>query len=218
MPLPDGRCGRTTIKYVECGDEIFFNSFPDNRAVPFPGHRTCAYHGSCSHLNKNGQKTIKVPHFHPASGGGLMGIRLGAEDAKDLKGLESIYLIHEKEEKNLDAVAVPDFYTVHGEKRKAYTIPINKQSGFFKPGDCIIVVKRKDHWKKREDLYRRKVAKFCLNYFGVLTDWPNRVLRNMLEIIPLVQPYNVHAGSLFRAWFCSSTLPVMSEKKDKWII
>jgi uncharacterized GH25 family protein len=151
------------------------------------------------HLNKNGQKIIKILHFHPAAGSGLMGIRLDAEDAKDLKGLESIYLIHEKEEKNLDAVAVPDYYTVRGEKGKTYAIPINRKSGFFKPGDYIIIVKHKAHWKEREGLYRRKVAKFCLNYFGVLTDWPNRVLKNMPEIIPLAPPYNVRAGSLFRA-------------------
>ena len=218
MPLPAAGAAEQPSNMRDTAMKYFLPLFLTIGLFLFPAAVLAHTTVLVPHLNKNGQKTIKVFHFHPASGGGLMGIRLGAEDAKDLKGLESIYLIHEKEEKNLDAVAVPDFYTVHGEKRKAYTIPINKQSGFFKPGDCIIVVKRKDHWKKREDLYRRKVAKFCLNYFGVLTDWPNRVLRNMPEIIPLVQPYNVHAGSLFRAWFCSSTLPVMSEKKDKWII
>ena len=34
---------------------------------------------------------------------------------------------------------------------------------------------------------------------GVISDWLNRVLKNIPEIIPLVQPYNVYAGSLFRA-------------------
>ena len=128
-----------------------------------------------------------------------MGIRLGAEDSKDLRGLDSIFLIHEKEEQNLHHVAIPDYYAVRGEKREAYTIPINKKSGFFKPGDYIIVVKHKAHWKKNEDLYRQKVAKFCINYWGLISDWPNRLLKNMPEIIPLVQPYNVYAGSLFRA-------------------
>ncbi len=151
------------------------------------------------HLNKNGQEIIKILHFHPASGANLMGIRLDAEDTKDLKGLESIFFIHEKEKINLATVAIPDYYTVRGERRKTYTIPINKKSGFFKPGDYIIVVKHKVHWKEREGLYRQKVAKFCLNLFGVLTDWPNRVLKNAPEIIPLVPPYNVRAGSLFRA-------------------
>jgi len=151
------------------------------------------------HINKDGQKTVKVLHFHPFTGSNLMGIRLGVEDSKELKGLDSIFVIHEKEKKKLHTVAISDYYTVRGEKRGTYSIPINKKSGFFKPGDYIIVVKHKAHWKKHEDLYRQKVAKFCLNYLGVISDWPNRVLKNMPEIIPLVQPYSVYAGSLFRA-------------------
>jgi len=88
---------------------------------------------------------------------------------------------------------------VRGDKRGTYTIPLNKKSGFFKPGDYIIVVTHKAHWKKHEGIYRQKVAKICLNYWEVISDWPNRVLKNMPEIIPLVQPYSVYAGSLFRA-------------------
>lgn len=151
------------------------------------------------HLDKDGQETVKVLHFHPSSGSSLVGIRLGVEDSKDVKGLNSIFVIHEKEEKKLHSAAIPDYYTVRGEKRESYTIPINKKSGFFKPGDYIIVVQHQAHWKKHEDLYRQKVAKFCLNYSEVITDWPNRVLKNMPEIIPLVQPYSVYAGSIFRA-------------------
>ena len=151
------------------------------------------------HINKDGQKIVKILHFHPFTGSNLMGIRLGIEDSKELKGLDSIFIIHNGEEKKIHTVAIPDYYTVRGEKRGTYTIPINKKNGFFKPGDYIIVVKHKAHWKKHEDLYRQKVSKFCLNYFGDISDWPNRVLENMPEIIPLVQPYSVYAGSLFRA-------------------
>ncbi|MCD6269437.1 MAG: DUF4198 domain-containing protein [Deltaproteobacteria bacterium] len=150
-------------------------------------------------IDKNGEKSVKVLHFHPATGSGLMGIRLGVEDTKELKGLESIFLIYEKEEKKLDAVAIPDYYTVRGERRETYTIPVNRESGFLKPGDYVIVVKHKAHWKKYEGLYRQKVAKFCLNYLVGINSWSNRVLKNMPEIIPLVQPDRVSAGTLFRA-------------------
>ena len=151
------------------------------------------------HINKDGRKTVKVLHFHPFAGADLMGIRLGVEDSKYLKGLDSMFIIHDKKQMKLDDVAIPDYYTVRGAKRETYTIPINKKSGFFKPGDYIIVVKHKAHWKKHQDLYIQIVAKFCINYYGFISDWPNRVLKNMPEIIPLVQPYSVYAGSLFRA-------------------
>ena len=84
-------------------------------------------------------------HFHPSTGSNLMGIRLGAEDSKNLKGLDSIFIIHKNEEKNLDSIAIPDYYTVRGEKKETYTIPMNKKSGFFKPGDYILIVTHKAH-------------------------------------------------------------------------
>ena len=149
--------------------------------------------------DKNGRKIVKVIHFHPATGSGLMGIRLGIDDSPKLKGLEEIFLIHRHKKQDLSSQAIPDYYTVRGEKRETYSIPVNRQSGFFKPGDYILVVVHKVHWKKSEGLYRQKVAKLCLNFSGVVTDWPQRVLRGMPEIIPLVQPYSVHAGTLFRA-------------------
>jgi len=151
------------------------------------------------YIDKNGRKMVKIIHFHPAAGSDLMGIRLGVEDSKDIKGLASIILIHENQEKNLAAVAIPDYYRVRGERKETYSIPIDKKSGFFKPGDYIIIVKHNAHWKKHLGLYIQKVAKFYINYFGVMSDWPYRVLKNMPEIIPLVQPYNVHAGALLRA-------------------
>ncbi len=150
-------------------------------------------------VDQNGRKTVKAVFFHPAIGDNIMGIRLGVDDSSKLKGLDEIYMIHEKQKKTLNHTAVPDYYTVRDEKRESYTIRLNKESGFFKPGDYIIVVKHKPHWKKHEGLYREKVAKLCLNYFGVTSDWPDRVLKNMPEIIPLVQPYSVQAGTIFRA-------------------
>ena len=151
------------------------------------------------HMDKGGLKSVKVLHFHPSTGSNLMGIRLGVEDSENLKGLESIFLIHKREEKKLETVAIPDYYTVRDEKRETYSIPVNKKSGFFKPGDYIIVVTHKAHWKKHEGVYRQKVSKICLNYLGVISDWPNRVLKNIPEIVPLVSPCNVYAGTLFRA-------------------
>ena len=61
------------------------------------------------------------------------------------------------------------------------------------------MVRHKAHWKKNENIYRQKVAKLCLNNLGVTSDWPDRVLKNTPEIIPLVQPYTVYSGTLFRA-------------------
>ncbi len=70
-------------------------------------------------------------------------------------------MIHDGQEKSLDNVAIPDYYTVRGDKRETYTVPLNKETGVFMPGDYIIVVQHKPHWKKSEGLYRQK-RKFCI--------------------------------------------------------
>ncbi len=148
---------------------------------------------------QDGQQTVKVLHFHPASGSDLMGIRLGARDTANLKGLDSIFVIHQRQEKNLAGVVIPEEYTVRGRKSAIYTIPLDRKNGFSTPGDYIIVVKHQPHWKKHEGIFRQKVAKLYLNYWGLTTDWPRRALKNMPEIIPLVPPDKVYAGTLFRA-------------------
>jgi len=70
------------------------------------------------HISKDGQQTIRVLHFHPFAGADLMGIRLGVEDSEYLKGLDSMFIIHDKKQMKLDDVAIPAYYTVRGEKRE----------------------------------------------------------------------------------------------------
>lgn len=167
--------------------------------VLFPAYTGAHTTTLIPHIDQDGHRSLKVLHFHPASGSGLKGIRLGVEDTKNIKGLNSIFVIHNGQKRQLDDIAIPDSYTVRGENRESYTIPIDKKSGFFNPGDYIVVVQHQPHWKKNEGIYRQKVTKFCLNQFNLVTDWHKRVLRNMPEVIPLVQPYSLYAGSIFRA-------------------
>ncbi len=150
-------------------------------------------------VSKDHGKTIKVIHFSPADGSNIMGIRLGAEDTRKLKGLDSIFVVHKGKVQNLDEKVVPDYYTVRGEKRETYTIPINRANSFSRAGDYVVVVKHPPHWKQQLGFYKQKITKSFINIGGLLTDWPNRVLENEPEIIPLVAPHTIHAGALFRA-------------------
>ena len=151
------------------------------------------------HTDKDGRKTVKVLHFHPSTGSDLMGIRLNTSDSKDVKGLGSIFVLHDKEKRQIHNISIPDHYIVRGEKRETYSIPIKPKAFFSTPGDYVIVISHQPHLKKHEGIYRQKVAKFYLNYLDLITDWPNRLLDDLPEIIPLVPPHNVYAGSIFRA-------------------
>ena len=146
-----------------------------------------------------GERIVKIIHFHPFTGSGLMGIRLGVEDTPKLKGLKSIYMVHKGERIDLRAAVVADFFSVGKDHCETYTLPLERQNGFAGAGDYAVVVEHRAHWKKAEGLYRKKIAKLYLNYGGMITDWPRRLLEKAPEIIPLVRPYDFPHGVLFRA-------------------
>lgn len=149
--------------------------------------------------DRDGGRVIRVVHFNPNTGSNIMGIRLGAKDSKILKGLASIYVIHNGKKRDLSTIVLPDFFTVRDGKAESYTIPVSRRQGFSHAGDYVIVVEHQQHWKKSLGYYKQKVAKAYINNGGLLTDWPNRVLVNKPEIIPLVRPFAIFPGTLFRA-------------------
>ncbi len=149
--------------------------------------------------NGHGGKTLKVVHFVPWKGDNIMGIRLHAQDSKNLKGLESISLVHEGTTKDISDLAVPDFYTVRDDAAgESYSIPLDRKI-IPRAGDYIFVIKHNQHWKKEQGIYIRKISKFFINNGGFITDWPYRIFQNAPEIIPLSAPYGVYTGTLFRA-------------------
>jgi len=151
------------------------------------------------HCLEKGIDSIKVIHFNPSFGDDIMGIRLGVKDSPVLKGLEEIYVIHKGEKQSLNEAVTADFCTVRELTRETYSIPISRKNGFFRAGDYIIVVQHAPHWKKQLDYYQMKIGKSFINYGGLITDWPHKVLDNMPEIIPLVPPFQVYPGTLFQA-------------------
>ncbi len=151
------------------------------------------------HAMEDGSNSVKIVHFNPYAGANIMGIRLGEQDTESLKGLDSIFVIHKGKKRDFKEIVIPDFYTVRDVKRETYSIPINRENGFAKAGDYIIVVKHLPHWKKQLGYYKQKLTKSFINYGGFITDWPKRVLDNEPEIIPLTPPYGVYSGTLFRA-------------------
>jgi uncharacterized GH25 family protein len=147
---------------------------------------------------KDGEQHLMVVHFMPWYGDNIMGIRLHEEDTDHLKGLESISLIHNGEEKDISKQAVPLFYKVRNNNRECYSIPV-KRKMVSRAGDYIFVVRHIPHWRKNKDMYIKKISKFFLNNGGLITDWPHRVLQDAPEIIPLSAPDSVHTGTIFRA-------------------
>lgn len=147
---------------------------------------------------RDGRQELKVVHFSPGSGDNIMGIRLHEKDTRVLKGLESIFMIHDGSRTDISGLALPDFYSVRNGTGESYTIPISRKL-VSKAGDYVFVVRHVPHWKPRMGLYIQKIAKFYINRGGLITDWPHRVLKDAPEIVPLSAPYALYRGMIFRA-------------------
>ncbi len=150
-------------------------------------------------VDKNGSRVIRVVHFSPHAGTNIVGIRLGVKDSKTLKGLAAIYAVHNGEKRDLNSIVLPDYFTVIDGKAESYSIPVSRRHGFARAGDYVIVVEHQPHWKKNLGYYKQKIAKLFINNAGLITDWSNRLLEKKPEIVPLVPPWAVFSGSLFRA-------------------
>jgi len=153
---------------------------------------------------KNGLHDLMVVHFMPWSGKNIMGIRLNAEDTPTVKGLESISMIHDGKWTDISGLAAPEEYTVKNGRGACYRIPLSRKM-VSRAGDYVFIVKHMTHWKKNLGFYIRKISKFYMNRGGLVTDWPNRLLDNAPEIIPLSPPASVYAGTLFRAYVVDET-------------
>ncbi len=150
------------------------------------------------HTTENGARNLMVAHFLPWYGDNIKGIRFNKKDTVDVKGIESISLIHNGEERDISGLAVPGFLEVRHGRGECYAVPL-KRKIIPRAGDYIFVVKHAPHWKGHKDIYVGKISKFFINNAGLITDWPHRVLKEAPEIIPLSAPDSVYAGTLFRA-------------------
>lgn len=153
---------------------------------------------------KNGLHNLMVVHFMPWPGENIMGIRLHVKDTPAVKGLESMTMIHDGKRTDMSSLAVPAEYTVKKGKGACYRIPLSRKL-ISRAGDYVFIVKHIPHWKKYLGFYICKVSKFYINRGGLVTDWPNRLLEDAPEIIPLSPPSSVYEGTLFRAYVVDDT-------------
>ena len=54
------------------------------------------------------------------------------------------------------------------------------------------------YYEASEDIYIQQITKVMINKGELSTDWKNRVAEGYPEILPLVKPYDVWVGGVFR--------------------
>lgn len=143
-------------------------------------------------------KTVKVSNFfgHPFDGKGLMKSGLGKDGT--VKPLKEFFLFHKGKKVDLmNSLKKVEFSTGES-KGPGFEIVLNKENGYKSAGDYAIVMVPSPYWEPSENLYIQQITKLFINKGGFDTDWSERCAEGHTEIIPLVRPYDVTVGALFR--------------------
>lgn len=76
-----------------------------------------------------------------------------------------------------------------------------------RPGDYLFYLEPRPYWEPSEDKYIVHLVKVCVNAFGLEQGWDQPVGLEA-EIVPLVRPYGIWTGNLFRGQVLKQGKPV----------
>ena len=138
-----------------------------------------------------------VSFTHPFESGLTMDI--GKNEAGEIKGLKEFYSVHKGKKTDLLSKLKSIEFESSENKASAFTFTLDKEAGFKGGGDWVLVAVPRPYFEAADDGYIQQITKVFINKGELSTDWQNRNAEGYPEIMPLVKPYDVWAGGLFRA-------------------
>ncbi len=139
---------------------------------------------------------MKLVFTHPFDAGHTMDI--GKNEKGEVKGIEKLNITHAgKTVDSADKLKEIEFKSLEN-SGVAYDFVLNKESKFRGAGDWVITAIPHPYYEGAEDIYIQQITKVILNKSDIATDWSDRVADGYPEILPLVKPYDVWAGGIFR--------------------
>ncbi|ULB12380.1 DUF4198 domain-containing protein (plasmid) [Cereibacter azotoformans] len=140
-----------------------------------------------------GDVPVKLIFWHPFENGHVM----------DMGPPQAFYAVSRGEKIDLAASLTPFTFTGASNAAQGFdaVVPVTKA------GDYVLVVEPAPYLEPSEDIFIQQFAKVYLNRMELPTDWtePQGL---PTEILPLVKPYNVIAGSTFTGRVLSEGQPV----------
>lgn len=133
-------------------------------------------------IERPGDVPVKLIFWHPFDNGHVMDLELPQE----------FYMIHNGTRTDLLDRLEPVSFTGSANEGAAFlgSVPVKRS------GDYVLVTVPQPYYEESEDLYIQQFTKAFLNRNQLPTDWMEPV-GLPTEILPLVKPYNVLAGSSF---------------------
>lgn len=140
---------------------------------------------------------FRLAFTHPFESGHTMDI--GKDESGAVKGMKEFFAIHKEKRTDLLAALKEIQFTSNEGSGKGFAFTLTKEHGFRGGGDWVLVAVPQPYYEGSEDIYIQQITKVMINKGELDTDWANRAAEGYPEIIPLVKPYDVWTGGVFRA-------------------
>ncbi|MGP1455231.1 MAG: DUF4198 domain-containing protein [Treponema sp.] len=139
---------------------------------------------------------FQLAFTHPFESGLTMDI--GKDESGTIKGLQAFFALHKGKKTDLLPTLSEIQFTSSENSGKGFALVLDKNTGFRGGGDWVLVAVPHPYYEKSDDMYIQQITKVMINKGGLDTDWAKRAAEGYPEILPLVKPYDVWEGGLFR--------------------
>lgn len=139
---------------------------------------------------------FKIVFTHPFESGHTMDI--GKNEAGEVKGFEKFFSVHKGMVKDLLPNLKKTEFMTSENKASAFDLTLNGDNGFKGAGDWVLVAVPHPYYEGAEGVYIQQITKVFINKGEISTDWQERCAEGYPEIMPLVKPYDVWVGGVFR--------------------
>lgn len=141
---------------------------------------------------------FKLFFTHPYDGNTIL--LTGRNEKMEGEGIKEVFLYHNGKKTDLTKNIKKVDFSSANDTADGYDLTIDKKSGFKSGGNYALMVNPAPYWEPEEGLYIHQITKLFVNRGGLGdTEWADRITEGYTEMIPLVSPYNVTPGSIFRA-------------------
>ena len=149
-------------------------------------------------------KTIELRHVftHPFADEHTMDMGL-QHDSEKLATVEDFYVINKGKKKDLTETLEALEWQGQSNRGKGYSSTYKAQ----RMGDHVLVIHPAPYYEAGEGIYIQQITKTIVNVAGAPSDW-DAELGLKAEIVPLVKPYSIWAGSTFTGIVKSNGHPV----------
>lgn len=152
-------------------------------------------------MEKGEELDMRILFTHPAEAGHMM----------DMGGVEEFYVLKQRGEAQPKKVDLKQYLkeitwkNPHSEAA-AFSARIPKKE-VRSMGDYVFVMKPGYYFEKEEGIYMQQITKVIMNVGGVPGNWAEPA-GLPCEIVPLIKPYGLWTGNVFKAQVLSDGKPV----------